>query len=57
LPALHIGIGHQRSATDNAEQISIHMQAEPSFEVFGRFLEQANPVTFWFQATQLAWAP
>jgi hypothetical protein len=57
LPGLNITIEHQRSAAGNFEQISINMQAVPSFEAFGRVLEQANPFAFWIQATQLAWAP
>jgi hypothetical protein len=46
-----------RSATGDSEQILITMQAVPSFEAFGRFLENANPLAFWTQATQLVWAP
>jgi hypothetical protein len=57
LPGLDIRIEHQRSAAGDFEQISINMRAVPSFEAFGRFLEQANPFAFWIQATQLAWAP
>jgi len=57
LPGLDITIVHQRSASGNAEQISINLQAVPSFEAVGRFLEGANPFAFWMQATQLVWAP
>lgn len=57
LPGLEIKIEHQRPANGEAEQISINIQAVPSFEAFGRFLEQANPFAFWVQATQLAWTP
>jgi hypothetical protein len=57
LPGLDITIEHQQSAAGNFEQISINMRAVPSFEAFGRVLEQANPFAFWIQATQLAWAP
>jgi hypothetical protein len=57
LPALAITIEHQQAANGKAEQISINIQAVPSFEAFGHFLEQANPFAFWIQATQLAWAP
>ncbi len=57
LPGLDIKIVHQRSPNGAAEQISINMQAVPSFEAFGRFLENANPFAFWIRATQLAWAP
>jgi hypothetical protein len=27
-----------------AEQLSIHLLAVPSFEAFGRFVESANPI-------------
>ena len=57
LPGLDINIVHQRSATGDSEQILINMQAVPSFEAFGRFLESANPFAFWTQATQVVWAP
>jgi hypothetical protein len=57
LPGLDIRIEHQRAANGNAEQISINIQAVPSFEAFGRFPEQANPFALWVQATQPAWAP
>lgn len=52
LPGLNITIEHQRSVA-----ISINMLAVPSFEAFGRVLEQANPFAFWIHAAQLAWAP
>jgi hypothetical protein len=55
LPGLDIEITHRRSP--NAERISIHLQATPSFEAFGRFLESANPFAFWAEATRLAWLP
>jgi len=41
----------------DAEQLSINLQAVPSFEAFGRFLEAANPFAFWTQAAQMAWLP
>jgi len=46
LPGLDIEITHRRSASADFEQISINVQAAPSFEAFGRFLEQANPFVF-----------
>lgn len=55
LPGLDIEVTHSRSP--NAERISILLQATPSFEAFGRFLETANPFTFWAQAMQMAWMP
>jgi hypothetical protein len=55
LPGLDIEVTHRRSPV--AEHISIHLQATPSFEAFGRFLESANPFAFWVEATRLAWLP
>jgi hypothetical protein len=57
LPGLDIEIIHRRSLNDEAEQLSINLQATPSFEAFGRFLETANPFAFWAQAVQMAWLP
>jgi hypothetical protein len=57
LPGLNIEVVHRRSPSGDAEQISIHLQAMPSFEAFGRFLEEANPFAFWMQASRLAWLP
>jgi hypothetical protein len=57
LPGLEIEIVHRRSPGGDAEQISINLQAVPSFEVFGRFLETVNPFAFWTQAAQMAWLP
>jgi hypothetical protein len=57
LPGLDIEIVHRRSAAGDAEQISINLQAVPSFDAFGRFLEGNNPMAFWSQAMQLAWWP
>lgn len=55
LPGLDIEIEHRRTAS--AERISVHMQAMPSFEAFGRYFENANPFAFWAQAAQLMWLP
>ena len=57
LPNLDIEIIHRRSPGGDAEQISISLQAVPSFEAFGRFVESANPLAFWAQAVQMAWLP
>ena len=57
LHGLNIEIIHRRSLNDEAEQISINLQAMPSFEAFGRFLETANLFALWPQAVQLAWLP
>jgi len=55
LPGLDIEVTHRRSPI--AEHISIHLQATPSFEAFGRFLESTNPFAFWAEAARLAWLP
>jgi hypothetical protein len=57
LPGLNIEIVHRQSPDGDSEQISISLQAVPSFEAFGRFLEAANPFAFWVRAGQLAWLP
>jgi hypothetical protein len=57
LPGLDVEIVHRRSPNADAEVISIHLQAMPSFAAFGRFLETANPFAFWALAAQLAWLP
>jgi hypothetical protein len=57
LPGLDIDVVYRRSPDGEAEQISINLQAVPSFEAFGRFLETANPFAFWAEAARLAWSP
>ena len=43
LPGLEIEIVHQRPSPD-AEHISIHLRAAPSFEAFGQWLEVDQPI-------------
>jgi hypothetical protein len=57
LPNLDIEIIHRRPADGNSEQMVITLQAMPSFEVFGRYLEAANPMLFWMKLTQMIWSP
>jgi hypothetical protein len=57
LPGLEIEILHRRSAADDAEFISINLQAVPSFEAFGRYLEIVNPFVLWAQVARMAWLP
>jgi len=57
LPGLEIEIVHRRSPGAEVEQISINLQAAPSFEAFARFLETTNPFALWAQAAQLALFP
>jgi hypothetical protein len=56
LPGLDIEIVHRRSLNDEAEQITINVQAVP-FEAFGRLLETANSFALWAQTAQIAWFP
>jgi len=57
LPGLSIDIVHSQSPDGGSEQISITLQAVPSFEAFGRAFEATNPFVFWTQAMRLAWLP
>jgi hypothetical protein len=50
-------IVHRRAPDGEAEQISIHLQAVPSFEALGHALEGANPFTLWAEAVRLVWLP
>ena len=57
LPNLDIEIGHGRSPAGDAERLTISLQAMPTFEAFGRFLEATNPFLFWMRFAQTAWMP
>jgi hypothetical protein len=57
LPGLDIEVVHRRAPSGEAEQLSINIQALPSFEAFGRFVERSNPFAFWIQAARIAWLP
>lgn len=57
LPNLDIEIVRSRSPAGDAERITISLQAAPSFEAFGRFLEATNPFLFWMRFAQTAWTP
>ena len=57
LPGLDIEIVHHRTPDRDGEQISINLQAVPSFEAFSRLVESATPFAFWALAVQLAWLP
>jgi hypothetical protein len=56
LPHLDIDIQHRRARDGGAEQISISLQATPSFHAFGEFLA-ANPFAFWARLAYVAWLP
>ena len=57
LPNLDIEIVRSRSPAGDAERIAITLQAAPSFEAFGRFLEATNPFLFWMRFAETAWTP
>jgi hypothetical protein len=57
LPGLTIEVMHRRLPGAEAEQISINMQAVPSFAAFGRYLDGINPFVLWAQLAQAAWLP
>ena len=57
LPGLDIEMVHRQSPNGEFEEISINLRATPSFEAFGRFIEGADPLTFWVRAAQLMWMP
>jgi len=56
-PGLDIEVVHRQSPAGEAEEISVHLRAMPSFEAFGRFVGEANPFVFWIEASRLAWLP
>ena len=51
LPGLDIEVVHRRAPSGEAEQLSINIQALPSFEAFGRFVERSNPFAFWISGS------
>jgi len=57
LPGLEVEIIHRRSPATDTEQISVTLQAAPSFEALGQFLQTANPFGLWVQAARMAWFP
>jgi hypothetical protein len=57
LPGLEIEIVHRRSAEGDREQISITIQAMPSFAAFEQYLHAMNPFAMWVEAVRLVWAP
>jgi hypothetical protein len=57
LPGLDIELVHRVLPDGAGEQVSVTLQAAPSFEAFGRALDAINPFAFWAQAVQLAWLP
>jgi hypothetical protein len=57
LAGLDIDIIHRQSPNGDWEQISINLQATPSFEALGSLFEVASPFTFWVQATRFMWMP
>jgi hypothetical protein len=57
LPGLRIDVLHRRSSDGDTEQISINLQAEPSFDAFSRHLENVNPFVLWAELAQMVWFP
>jgi hypothetical protein len=57
LPGLEIEIVHRRAPEADAELMSINVRAVPSFEQFGRYVEETNPFAVWTQAARLVWMP
>jgi hypothetical protein len=57
LPHLDIDIVHRRARAGDAEQISISVNAVPSFAAFGEFIEATNPFLFWARLAEMAWQP
>jgi hypothetical protein len=55
LPGLDIEVVHRRSPGGDREEISINLQAVPSFEAFSRLLEATNPFVLWAEATRHIW--
>jgi hypothetical protein len=55
LPGLDIEVVRRRSPGGDREEISLTVQAVPSFETFSRFLEAANPFVFWAEVARLTW--
>jgi hypothetical protein len=52
LPGLEAEIIHRSLPGADAEQLSINLQAVPSFEAFDQFLQATNPFAFWAQAAK-----
>lgn len=57
LPGLNIDIVHRVLPGSDAEQVSIHLTASPSFEAVGAMFHAANPFMLWTEMMRLAWAP
>jgi len=57
LPHLDIDIVHRRSRGGAAEQLSVTLQATPSFDAFAQFLQTVDPIQFWARVAQMMWLP
>ena len=57
LPHLDVEVQHRRPWEGEGEQIMITLQAAPSFEAFGEFVESTNPWLLWLGLMQAAWEP
>jgi hypothetical protein len=57
LPGLDIEVRHRQSPDGEAEEISIHLRAVPSFDALAQSIQLFNPFGFWAEAMRLAWLP
>jgi hypothetical protein len=55
LPNLDVEIAHRRYV--DGEMLAISLRATPSFAAVSRWLKTANPLLFWANAVEAAWAP
>ena len=57
LPNFDIEILHGRPWEGDEEQLVVMLQAVPSFEAVGRWLEVSNPLLVWTRMLEAAWSP
>jgi hypothetical protein len=57
LLGLDITILHRHSPRDGTEEISINLRALPSLAALSHAMGTLHPLTFWLEASRLAWAP
>jgi hypothetical protein len=57
LLGLDITILRRHSPHDGTEEISINLRALPSLAALSRAMGSLHPLTFWLEASRLAWIP
>ena len=57
LPHVDIDMVHRRARDGDAEQMSVSVQAVPSFATFARLVAATNPVAFWTSLARASWTP